>query len=217
MRYRIFVCSQSLTMLMNFLAHAFLSGDHNDILFGNFVADSIKGKMLDQYSEKIRQGVLLHRNIDTFTDQHPLVRQAVIDLRPEFGKFSAVVLDIYFDHYLALHWSRYSEIELIDYASKVYSVLFQRFRISPPRSKRILPYMYAQNWLVGYANFRDLERVFRGMSRRSSFESGMERAVDHLRLNHEKFEKVFFEFFPELIMFSENFRLQFFAEQSDNC
>lgn len=200
---------------MNFLAHAYLSGDDNDILFGNFVADSIKGKMLDQYSEKIRQGVLLHRNIDTFTDNHPLVRQAVIDLRPEFGKFSAVVLDIYFDHYLALHWNQYSGIELAEYASNMYSILFKRFGISPPRSKRILPYMYAQNWLVGYANFRDLERVFRGMSRRSSFESGMERAVDHLKRNHEKFELVFFGFFPELIVFSENFRKQFYSNQDE--
>lgn len=59
---------------MNFLAHAFLSGDDPDVLFGNFVADSIKGNMLTNYSPEIQKGVVLHRAIDEFTDHHPVVR-----------------------------------------------------------------------------------------------------------------------------------------------
>lgn len=192
--------------LMNFLAHAFLSGDDPDILFGNLIADSIKGKMPDHYSGLISQGVKLHREIDSFTDNHSVVRKAVYDLRPAFGKFSGVVLDIYFDHFLALSWNRWSERDLTEYVMGVYKILIRRYLISPPRSKRILPFMIAQNWLGGYANFRDLERVFKGMSRRSAFESGMDRAVDHLELHHTKFQTDFFDFFPDLIRFCETKR-----------
>lgn len=187
---------------MNFLAHAFLSGDDPELLIGNFVADSIKGKTLADYPLRIRDGVALHRAIDDFTDNHPVVRESIVFLRPVFSKFSGVVLDIYFDHFLARNWSQWSEKELTDYALWVYKILIRRYLVLPPRSKRILPFMMAQNWLVGYANFRDLERVFRGMSRRSNFYSGMELAVIFLEENHAQLEKSFNAYFPALIQFS---------------
>lgn len=187
---------------MNFLAHAYLSGDDADLLFGNFVADSIKGKMLEDYSFRIRQGVTLHREIDYFTDNHLVVKQAILLLRPAFGKYSGVVLDIYFDHFLALTWNTWSGKSLTDYVSGVYKILIRRYAILPPRSRRILPYMLAQNWLVGYANFRDLEGIFKGMTRRSKFESGMENAIPFLMENHKVLETNFMMFFPDLIQFS---------------
>lgn len=186
---------------MNFLAHAFLSGDDSEILVGNFVADSIKGRMIDKYSPMIQTGVVLHRAIDHFTDTHPIVRQSVSRLQPTFRKYAGVVADIYFDHYLALHWKSYSEVELQDFASHVYMVLLKRYTILPPRTKRILPWMIAQNWLVGYANLNDLQRVFNGMSRRTSFYSGMEDAVDFLRLHYDEFHQDFVEYFPHLMLF----------------
>ncbi len=188
---------------MNFLAHAFLSGDDHEVLIGNFIADSVKGKTLLHYTEGVQRGILLHREIDRFTDQHIVVKEAVVELRPLFGKFSGVVLDIYFDHFLALNWKDWHDIELSDYVSAVYKILIRNFVQLPPRSKRILPFMIAQNWLTSYANYNDLDRVFKGMSRRSAFESGMEEAVKHLRYHHEQIGKSFQLFFPDLILHSE--------------
>lgn len=187
---------------MNFLAHAFLSGNDPELLIGNFVADSIKGKTLADYPLRIRDGVALHRAIDCFTDNHAVVRESIALLRPVFSKFSGVVLDIYFDHFLARNWAQWSEKELSEYVLWVYKILIRRYLVLPPRSKRILPFMMAQNWLVGYANFHDLERVFRGMSRRSNFYSGMELAVIFLEENHTQLEKSFNAYFPDLIQFS---------------
>jgi acyl carrier protein phosphodiesterase len=183
---------------VNFLAHAFLSGDDPQILIGNFVADSIKGKMFEQYNGGIRTGVFLHRAIDTYTDQHEVVRGSVARLQPVFFKFSPVIVDIYFDHFLAVNWEDYSSTELSAFSAGIYKTLIKNFSSLPPRSKRILPWMIAQNWLTGYANLYDLQRVFNGMSQRTRFDSGMEHAVEFLKYNYQDFEQDFRLFFPDL-------------------
>ncbi len=183
---------------MNFLAHAYLSGNDPEMLFGNFVADGIKGKQVATFSPGIQKGIALHRAIDHFTDNHPVVKQSIERLQPEFRKYSGVVTDIYYDHFLARNWNNYSHDDLTAFSLKVYKTLVMRYRLLPQRTKRALPFMIAQNWLVGYANLRDLDRVFRGMSRRARFDSGMEHAVDFLESHYTDFEKDFVIFFPEL-------------------
>lgn len=195
---------------MNFLAHAFLSGNDPEILFGNFVADSIKGKMIQKFNGNFLKGVELHRAIDTFTDEHPEVRKSVSRLQPTFKKFSPVVSDIYYDHFLAANWSDYSTTDLTQFSQSVYKTLLQHYSLLPPRSKRILPWMMAQNWLVGYANLKDLQRVFNGMSRRTKFDSGMDKSVVFLQAHYADFENDFRSFFPELIRFAEQFRMSQF-------
>jgi len=184
---------------MNFLAHAFLSGDDPDVLFGNFVADSIKGNMLTNYSPEIQKGVVLHRAIDEFTDHHPVVRLSTNRLQPVFHKYSGVITDIYYDHFLAKYWNDYTDLDLSTFVSRVYKLLIMRYTILPPRSKRILPWMIAQNWLVGYANLNDLQRVFNGMSRRARFDSGMDQSVGFLKIHYDEFLVDFRLFFPDLM------------------
>ena len=208
----VYFCSSD-KLLMNFLAHAFLSGDDPEVLFGNFVADSIKGKMIKKYSGAMLLGVHLHRAIDAFTDQHPVVIQSVNRLRPEFLRFSPVIVDVYYDHFLAANWASYSSQDLTAFSVEVYRVLLRNFSKLPPRSKRMLPWMMAQNWLTGYANLTDLNRSFTMMSRRVSFESRMEYAVDFLKLNYSDFEQDFKLFFPDLINESERVLKQLSAEK----
>lgn len=191
---------------MNFLAHAYLSGNNPDVLFGNFVADGIKGSAVDGYALDIRKGITLHRAIDAFTDNHPIVKQSVKRLQPVFKKYSVVIVDIYYDHFLAKNWTTYSSMELKDFAANIYKLLTKRYNLLPSRTKRALPFMIAQNWLVGYAKLNELHRIFLGMSRRARFNSGMENAVDFLRLHYKEFEQDFTHFFPELKAYCQQFR-----------
>ncbi len=188
---------------MNFLAHAYLSGDDPEVLFGNFVADGIKGTAAQDYPEGIRRGIALHRRIDAFTDTHPIVKQSVARLQPQFRKYAVVIVDIYYDHFLSRNWQNYSDQDLVAFSSTVYKTLIRRYHILPKRTKRILPFMIAQNWLVGYANLHDLNRVFRGMARRARFDSGMEHAVPFLKQHYSEFDEEFKLFFPDLINFCE--------------
>lgn len=186
---------------MNFLAHLYLSPEDDHITLGNFIADAVKGKDFDRYNDKIKEGILLHRAIDKYTDQHPVFRRSSQRLNGKYKKYSAVIIDIYYDHFLAKNWEDYSKTDLVDFASRAYKILIKNYFLLPKKSKRILPFMIAQNWLVGYANLVNLQRVFNGMARRTAFDSGMENAISDLKNNYAIFENDFREFFPELIEF----------------
>jgi acyl carrier protein phosphodiesterase len=192
---------------MNFLAHAYLSGNDEDILIGNFIADAVKGNKVDRFREGIHKGIMLHREIDDYTDHHPVFLRSKHRLQKEYGKFSGVIVDIYYDHFLAAGWSAYSEKDLSEFAVFVYRLMLENYKVLPPRSKRILPYMIIHNWLVGYSRFKDLQWVFNGMSRRSSkYNSGMEGAVESLKRDYEAFQGDFTEFFPDMISHANSFR-----------
>lgn len=185
---------------MNFLAHAYLSENDKKVMIGNFIADAVKGNSYERFPDGIRKGILLHRFIDEYTDNHEVFKASKKRLQPTYDKFSGVIVDIYYDHFLAKNWSEYSDIPLKEFVSEAYSILIDHFFILPARSKRILPFMVSQNWLVGYANFKDLDRVFHGMSNRTRrYNSGMENAVTDLQKNYQYYLDEFTKFFPQII------------------
>lgn len=183
---------------MNFLAHAYLSGDLDQVMLGNFIADFIKGKVAASCQKNIHKGILLHREIDFFTDRHRRFVKSKQRLWPRHGHYSSVIVDIFYDHFLARNWQEYSTTPLHDFAAHVYAVM-QRFdALLPPRAKQVLPRMIADNWLVNYQHLEGINRAMQGMARRASFRSEMARAIDDLVEDYEKFENDFREFFPEL-------------------
>lgn len=188
---------------MNFLAHTHLSGQNEDVIFGNFVADSIKGNSYMSFRNDIITGILLHRKIDSYTDGHLITKESRDLVRDHFGKFSGIVVDIYYDHFLAKNWENYHHQELSAFSSKVYQILARRFLILPPRIKRLLPFLIAQNWLSGYANITDLGRVFNGMDRRTGYISGMDNAIKVLENNYGRLENDFTTFYKELQDYAE--------------
>jgi len=190
---------------MNFLAHAYLSGDSEELLIGNFIADAVKGSAINNYSGKIKEGILLHRSIDAFTDSHPVVRTSIERLRPDYHKYSGVLVDIFYDHFLAKNWNRHSNIELKVFAARVYSIMQNNYAQLPQRSQQLLPYMIRFDWLTNYAHLEGIQRVLNGMSRRTTFVSNMEKAVKNLVNNYAEFEAEFNAFFPELLQHSEKF------------
>lgn len=192
---------------MNFLAHASLSGNNDEILIGNFIADAVKGNHIDRFSEGIQKGIKLHREIDTYTDHHPVFIKSKQRISGKYGKFSGVIIDIYYDHFLARDWDLYSDRDLSEFALFVYNLMLQNYAILPAKSKRILPYMVIHNWLVGYSRFDDLQWVFNGMSRRSSkYNSGMEGAVESLKKEYDAFEEDFRKFYPEIVSHATAYR-----------
>ncbi len=188
---------------MNFLAHIYLSGDDELITIGNFIADGIKGKQYKQFSKKIQIGILLHRQIDTFTDAHPIVRQSTRRLHKNYSHYSGVIVDILYDHFLAKNWSRYSTIPLNDYVESFYESLENNFELLPQRTQKMIPYMMADNWLINYANLDGIQHVLNGMNRRTKNISGMDKATSELKQYYSEFEDEFTRFFEELRGFSK--------------
>lgn len=191
---------------MNFLAHLYLSGKEEDVIVGNFVADAVKGNLLNRFPDGFERGVRLHREIDSFTDLHPVFRSSKNRLTPKYHLYSGVIVDLYYDHFLAKYWNEYSDTELEKFVSYVHFLLIRRFHLLPARSKRILPFLLTQKWLVGYRDFEILQRVFNGMSRRTGYRSGMEHAISDLKADYSLYENEFREFFPVIISHIDQFR-----------
>ncbi len=188
---------------MNFLAHIYLSGASEDILLGNFIADMVKGRQIENFHQGIVEGIMLHRKIDTFTDTHPIVDQSKMRLRNKYRLYSGVVVDMFYDHYLARNWTEYSRHSLTRFVKEAYHVLLKNYFLLPIRAKNVLPYMVSMNWLVNYGDPNRLKRHFEGMAMRTPFKSGMENAVEDLLLHYDEFENEFRTFFPELISYVE--------------
>jgi len=183
---------------LNFLAHAFLSGEAEDLLFGNFIADAVKGKQMELYPAGIAKGIRLHRLIDTYTDTHTVVAQTNARLRPKYKKFAPVISDIFFDHFLASQFEQYAQEPLETYTRRIYTLINRRLDLLPPRVQAFFPHMVQYNWLLSYATIEGIEKALGGMSRRTTFVSGMETGAEELCANYDLYAADFAAFFPKL-------------------
>lgn len=186
---------------MNFLSHLYLSGESEGLIIGNFIADSVKGSTFNTFPEEIQKGIILHRKIDTFTDAHPIVEISKNRLRPKYKKYASVIIDIYYDHYLAINWDTYSQTPLKEYTQNVYSLIEKHKHTFPIKSQLFTKYMFEYDILSAYAHLEGIEKVLNGMSRRASFVSNMEHSIHDLKEHYPLFENEFKEFFPELQKF----------------
>jgi len=151
---------------VNYLAHIYLSRDHQEELLGNFIADAVKGRQFYDYPEAVKQGILLHRFIDDYTDTHPIVLETKILFRPIYHKLSPILVDILYDHFLAKNWLYYHEVPLRQFVDQAYNFLEQRKAEMPERIKAMLPYMIEHDWLFNYQYKEGIERTLLGMSKR---------------------------------------------------
>ena len=184
---------------MNYLAHIYLSGDNDLVTIGNFIADGIKGSTYKNYPKDIQTGVLLHRNIDTFTDAHAVFRQSTKRLHEKYGHYSGIIVDILYDHFLAKNWSVYSDMALAIYVDNFYNSLEQHYEILPMRIQKLMPYMLTDNWLLNYESIEGISRVLSGMNRRTNNRSKMDKAVEDLELFYAQFEAEFTIFLMNLL------------------
>lgn len=197
---------------MNFLAHIYLSFDDPEITLGNFFADHIRGNKYKHLPNKVQKGILLHRAIDSYTDSHPIAKQSSKRLHKNYSHYSRVIVDIYYDHFLAKNWDDYCQTPLEKYVDDFYDLLESNFEILPLGTKRMMPYMIADNWLYNYSNLAGISRVLNGMNRRTQNRSKMNFAIVDLEQHYMAFEQEFTDFFEDLITFSR----QKFKELCEN-
>ena len=191
---------------MNFLGHIFLSGEDDETLLGNFFADHVKGKAQHEYTRGVINGIQLHRAIDHFTDHHPIVLQGVRRLNGDYGRYGSVIIDMYYDHFLASLWDEYHPVPLERFSRIIYNRLLPYIEIMPAKTQHMLPYMIGNNWLAAYAGTEGLSRALNGMSNRARFPSGMESATAFLIDNYELFKEEFRLFMPDIIAYTHDWK-----------
>ncbi len=186
---------------MNFLGHILLSGSDEDIIAGNIIADAIKGTDYKKFPQKIAQGIVLHRKIDTFTDQNRYFKNSTRRLHPEYHKYAGVISDIFYDHFLAANWHEFSDVPLADLAHDIYELLLKKNTLIPGLTRKILPFMIFNNWLVSYRRIDHLRKVFYNMDKRTGFASKMQTAPNTLLRYYEDFYQDFTAFMKDILKY----------------
>jgi len=193
---------------MNFLAHLQLSGSNQRVKIGNFMGDGIRGKDYENFSNDIKIGVLLHREIDTFTDAHDVFRKSKRRFSHKYNHFSGVITDMIYDHFLSKNWENYSSIPLRDFTFDFYQSLDIYYDELNEKTKNILPYLKKQDWLYNYQFIDHLEIILGQMDNRFKGKSIMRESVVELQKDYRLFEDEFSVFYQDLSKFALNKRFE---------
>ncbi|MEM6735872.1 MAG: acyl carrier protein phosphodiesterase [Bacteroidota bacterium] len=189
---------------MNFLAHLLLSKNDRQIMVGNFIGDFVKGNSIFQYDEKIQKGIRLHRAIDFFTDQHEIVLKSKRRLYAKFSHYSPVIVDVFYDHFVAKDWQKYSVEPLLDFTQGFYKLMEQYSNKVPEAVNNMLYHMKTNNWLYNYQFLEGIDQTLNGIAKRTRFNSKMETAIASLKEHYSDFQLEFDQFFPELQLFTKD-------------
>ena len=188
---------------MNFLAHVFLSGDDFPMALGNLIADKIKGNELKIYPPSVQRGIFLHREIDHFTDTHPLFKACVTLLFPTYRHYSRVIVDMYFDHFLAVLWNRFHPLELSEFSTQFYTKLNTTDIEFSEKTERFIDALITYNWFEQYQTIQGLHSILLQMDKRTRFDSNLANSTTELVEKYSYFQNNFLDFMQDLIRFSK--------------
>ena len=188
---------------MNYLAHIYLSGESEEVVLGNFIGDYIKGQKFLDYSPQVAKGITLHRQIDTFTDTHPIIRECIVKLRPAFGKYAGIVVDIFLDHFLAVNWHTYSLEKLPSFTKRFHAIILANFFQLPAPVKLFVPFLIQHKRLQSYGSLEGIEKTLQIMAKHTSLPAQTEFALRILKDDYHFYNSAFNSFFPEIIEFIE--------------
>ena len=185
---------------MNYLAHIYLARHSDDAMFGALLGDFVKMDGASQFDLTIAREILLHRKIDSYTDQHPIIQHARSLFVAQRRRYAGIALDIFYDHVLIKHWTRYSDLDLDLFITEFYQSLLSRQPLFPENLAYIAPRLVEQDWLRSYAEIAGVSTAIHRVSSRLSRNGQLlkETSID-LEANYKILEQGFMDFFPELI------------------
>ena len=183
---------------MNHLAHFFLAAESGELLVGGFLGDFVKGQLKGERCTAIENGIRLHRAIDAYTDKHEITRISQKRYEKRFRRFSSIMTDVIFDHFLAVRWREYHSDELYTFSNNTFSTLSQNREHLPPNAIKAFERMQCSNVLLKYRDPEFVDRTFRYLSGRLRRDNPLAEAYEQFLVNRDKLDSDFIEFFPEL-------------------
>lgn len=183
---------------MNYLAHAYLSPDDPEILMGNLWGDLIRPSDYEDLSQNVLDGILLHKRIDAFTDQHHHVEEFIKLVRPFQHKYTPVVVDVLMDFILSKYWHDYHNASLDTFCERVYNTVNKSMELIPERLHPRINRMMENKWLESCKSREHMVHTLRMLSHRASFENNMAAAMIPYEMHEEKMDALFKTFFRDL-------------------
>jgi acyl carrier protein phosphodiesterase len=193
---------------MNYLAHLFLSEGTPESLIGNLLGDFVKGSAVNLYPQEIIKGIYLHRKVDSYTDSHAIVRSSKSLVCHERCRFAGVLIDVFYDHFLAKNWLEYSEIPLREFSVRVYKILQDSRDILPESLKQVMPTIIDRDLLGSYQEIEGINRALNRMSLRIKRTNNLAGGIEDLTANYQQLESDFRAFFPDLISYVTTYKAQ---------
>ena len=183
---------------MNYLMHLFLAGDDRESLVGNMMGDFVKGRLDDRYPPGVRSGIVLHRKIDSFAAGNRFFMQSKRQLDDSYGHYKGILVDIFYDHFLAGNWEKYSIVPFTDYIRRVYAILEDFEPMLPERLRHVLPRMFSSNWLLSYQDLGGVGTILQRMSARIARPNPLAGGLRELIRNYGHLHSDFDCFMPEI-------------------
>ncbi|AJR00310.1 MULTISPECIES: ACP phosphodiesterase [Hafnia] len=185
---------------MNFLAHLHLASLADSSLYGNLLADFVRGNPQGTYPAPIIDGIFMHRRVDVMTDRLPQVLEAKRYFRQEFRRVAPITLDVVWDHFLALHWQELEpEISLNAFVNHARSEIVPMLPQSPERFQNLNAFMWQERWLERYAELPFIAKVLQGMANRRPKLGALAGSFVDIEDNYLQLEQTFWQFYPQMI------------------
>jgi len=191
---------------VNYLAHLYLSGQDRGLIVGNYMGDDVKGNRWKDLDVDIARGVLMHRQIDFYTDSHHVNHAVAKHIRPHFGKWAGVAIDLFWDYFLASSWKEHHHLELAIFSQEIYACLKVNKSLLHERSRHMLQYMSQYDWLTNYATQEGIGKAFNGLSKRIGVQNSLHRGPEVLSAEYDFLNQHFDLFFPEIKRVSKDWK-----------
>lgn len=189
---------------MNHLMHLFLSGSDPEILVGNLMGDFVKGRLDDRFPPGIRRGLEIHRKIDSFAADNEFFLRSKHCIDPRFGHFRAVLVDIFYDHFLACYWKDFSLVSLEEFICSSHQTLSHYEALLPPRLLELLPRMFSRHWLIAYREPAGIETALWRMSERFTRQNPLAEGFIELSKKRDSLLRDFRGFLPEICAYADS-------------
>jgi acyl carrier protein phosphodiesterase len=187
---------------MNYLAHAYLSFENHDVMIGNMISDFVKGKTRYDFKKSVQKGISLHREIDAYTDKHPVTNSAKQMFRKDYGRYAGAFIDVVYDHFLANDSNYFKDEQFLkEFSKNTYSVLEESIADLPLKFQQVFPYMKTHDWLYNYRFRWGMERSMEGLVRRAKYLTDSAPAFITFNENYDELQQYYDEFFPALRSF----------------
>jgi len=186
---------------MNFLAHVYLADDSDESIVGSLMGDFVKGPLDARRADAFTHAIAMHRRIDSFTDAHPIVAASRGRVSAERRRYAGILVDVFYDHFLARHWRDYSDVALERFTARVYAALRAHHAVLPERLQYMAPRMAAGDWLASYCHVEAVAIALDRMGERLKRGNALLGSAAELEANYAAFEADFEAFFPEVVRY----------------
>lgn len=195
---------------MNYLAHFHLSDGDDELLLGALLGDFVKGPLSGQRNLRLEQGIMLHRNIDAFTDRHPGLREAHQLFSPEYRRYAGIMTDVAFDHFLNRHWQTFHSQPLPQFSRRIYQLLAQNRHLTGA-ARRQAEVLIRHQVFEQYRHWRTVAVALEKIGLRIRRDNPLASAADEMQHHYASLEDYFLDFYPQLQQHVKQLRAAFTA------